>query len=32
MALVVSTDPLFFEDAVKSANWRLAMDHEIKSI
>ena len=31
MALVVSTDPLFFEDAVKSTNWRLAMDREIKS-
>ena len=32
MALMVSTDPLCFEEAVKSANWRLAMDNEIKSI
>lgn len=32
IALVVSTDPLYFEDAVKSTNWRLAMDSEIKSI
>lgn len=32
MALMVSTDPLYFEEAVKSANWRLAMDCEIKSI
>lgn len=32
MALVVSTDPLYFEEAVKSENWRLAMDSEIKSI
>ena len=31
MALMVSTDPLCFEEAVKSANWRLAMDNEIKS-
>lgn len=31
-AHMVSTDPLQFEDAVKSANWRLAMDNEIKSI
>ncbi|CAL2259306.1 unnamed protein product [Prunus armeniaca] len=32
MALVESTDPLHFEEAVKSANWRLAMNNEIKSI
>jgi hypothetical protein len=32
MALVVSTDPLYFEEAVKSENWRLAMNNEIKSI
>ena len=32
MALMVSTDPLCFEEAVKSANWRLAMDNEIKHI
>lgn len=32
MALLVSTDPLYFEEAVKSTNWRLAMDNEIKSI
>jgi hypothetical protein len=29
MALVESTDPLYFEEAVKSANWRLAMNSEI---
>ena len=32
MALVLSTDPLNFEEAVKSANWRLTMNNEIKSI
>jgi hypothetical protein len=32
MALMVSTDPLYFEEAVKSENWRLAMNNEIKSI
>ena len=32
MALVAPTDPLYFKEAVKSANWRLAMDNEIKSI
>ncbi|KAL6345914.1 hypothetical protein AAG906_025194 [Vitis piasezkii] len=32
MALVESTDPLYFEAAVKNANWRLAMNNEIKSI
>ncbi|CAL9004184.1 unnamed protein product, partial [Prunus brigantina] len=32
MALVESTDPLHFEEAVKSVNWRLAMNSEIKSI
>ena len=30
MALVVSIDPLFFEDVVKSANWRLVMDRKKK--
>ncbi|KAL0313353.1 UNVERIFIED_CONTAM: Retrovirus-related Pol polyprotein from transposon TNT 1-94 [Sesamum radiatum] len=32
IAQVVSNDPLHFEQAVKSANWRMAMDNEIKSI
>jgi len=32
MELMVSTGPLCFEEAVKSANWRLAIDNEIKSI
>lgn len=32
IALVVSTYPLYFEDTVKSTNWRLAMDSEIKFI
>ena len=32
MELVASTDPFFFKDDVKSVNWRLAMDCEIKSI
>jgi hypothetical protein len=32
MALVVSTDQLYFEEAMKSENWRLAMNNEIKSI
>jgi hypothetical protein len=32
MALVVSTDPLYFEEAVNSENWRLAMNSEIKAI
>lgn len=32
MALVVSSDPLCFEEAVKSSKWRMAMDIEIKSI
>lgn len=32
MALVVSTDPLYFKEAVKSESWRLAMDSEVKSI
>ncbi|CAI8618827.1 unnamed protein product [Vicia faba] len=30
--LMVSIDPLCFEEAVKSKNWKLAMDNEIKSI
>ncbi|RVW23197.1 Retrovirus-related Pol polyprotein from transposon TNT 1-94 [Vitis vinifera] len=32
ITLVESTDPLYFEEAVKNANWRLAMNNEIKSI
>lgn len=32
MALVESNDPLHYEDAVKNASWRLAMDSEINSI
>ncbi|KAL0403982.1 UNVERIFIED_CONTAM: hypothetical protein Sradi_2039000 [Sesamum radiatum] len=32
IAQVVSNDPLHFEQAVKSTNWRMAMDNEIKSI
>lgn len=32
MALMVSRDPIHFEDAVRNANWRLAMDCEINSI
>lgn len=32
MALVVSTDPLHFEEIVKNENWRLVMDREINSI
>ena len=32
IALVESTDPLHFEVVVKNANWRLAMNNEIKSI
>lgn len=32
MALIVSTDPLYFEEVVKSQKWRLAMDEEIISI
>lgn len=32
MTLLVSTDPLYFEEAVKITNWRLAMDNENKSI
>ena len=32
MTLVESTDPLYFEEAVKNENWRLAMNNEIKSI
>ncbi|KAL2232748.1 UNVERIFIED_CONTAM: Retrovirus-related Pol polyprotein from transposon TNT 1-94 [Sesamum indicum] len=32
IALVVSSDPTSFEDAVKSSKWRLVMDEEIKSI
>ena len=32
MALMVSNDPLCFEEVVKSPNWRLIMDDEIKSI
>lgn len=32
MAMVASTDPVCFEDAVKSSRWRMVMDSEIKSI
>ncbi|KAL0447302.1 UNVERIFIED_CONTAM: hypothetical protein Slati_1858100 [Sesamum latifolium] len=32
IAQVVSDDPLHFEQAVKSTNWRMAMDKEIKFI
>lgn len=32
IALIVSSDPLSFEEAVKNTSWRLAMDNEIKSI
>jgi hypothetical protein len=32
MALVMSVDPVCFEEAVKNENWRLAMDCEINSI
>nr|DAD39485.1 TPA_asm: hypothetical protein HUJ06_013808 [Nelumbo nucifera] len=32
LALFASADPLYFEEAVKSAKWRTAMDSEIKSI
>ena len=32
LALMVSSDPLYYEEAMKDASWRLAMDREIKSI
>lgn len=32
MALMMSSDPTSFEEAVKSLKWRLTMDEEIKSI
>lgn len=32
MAMLVTDDPLYYEEAVKSAHWREAMDCEIKSI
>jgi hypothetical protein len=32
MALVMSADPVCFEEVVKNENWRLAMDCEINSI
>ena len=32
LALMESNDPLYYEEAVKDASWRLAMDNEIKSI
>jgi len=32
LALKMSSDPLHYEEAVTDANWRLAMDNEIKSI
>ena len=32
MALLMISNPVNFEKAVKSPKWRLAMDEEIKSI
>lgn len=32
MAMVASTDPLSFEEAVKSSKWRMTMDAEMKAI
>jgi hypothetical protein len=32
MAIVTSVDPLSYEEAVKSYNWREAMDAKIQSI
>jgi hypothetical protein len=32
MALEVSTDPSVYEEAVKSTDWRMAMNSEIESI
>jgi len=32
MAFLIISDPVNFEEAVKSPKWRLAMDEEIKSI
>jgi hypothetical protein len=32
MALIMSSDPIYFEDAVKVKHWRLAMDSEINAI
>lgn len=32
MAFMVSSNPISFEEAVKSSKWRLAMDEEINSI
>ena len=32
MALIMSSDPIYFEDAVKIKHWRLAMDSEINAI
>ncbi|XP_011015000.1 PREDICTED: uncharacterized protein LOC105118689 [Populus euphratica] len=32
LALIMSSDPLHFKEAVTDANWRSAMDKEIKSI
>ena len=32
LAMIMSSDPLHYEEAVTDANWRLAMDKEIKSI
>lgn len=32
LSLMVSNDPICFEEVVKSKNWKLAMDNEIKSI
>jgi hypothetical protein len=32
MAFIMSSDPFYFEDAVKITHWRLAMDSEINAI
>lgn len=32
LAMLASLDPVYFEDAVKSADWRKAMDAEIEAI
>ena len=32
MALAVSTDPWFYEEAVRDSNWKTAMDREIEAI
>ena len=32
MALIMSSDPIYFEDAVNIKHWRVAMDSEIYAI